>query len=72
MTLLDRAGLREPNDCGKFDEPTDPGTDPGGDDDTTGDGRTGVACACNGGRGAPGTGVVLLGAIAIILRRRRR
>ncbi len=72
MTLLDRAGAFEPNDCGKFDPGEDPGTDPGGGDDASGDGRTGVACACNGGRGAPGTGVLLVGVLALVLRRRRR
>jgi len=70
MTLLDRAGSVEPTDCGEFDIGEDPG--PGaGDDDGPGDGRGGVACVCNGGPGAPGTGLLLACVFALVLRRRR-
>lgn len=77
MTLLDRAGLYEPADCGDYDqgEYGDGGVGPGGvggPGSTGADGRTGVACACNGGPGAPGSALVLGLAGALAMRRRRR
>ena len=72
MTLLDRAGLVEPQDCGKLDvgEPPAPdGTD--GTSDGGPDGRTGVACACAGGPGSPSTAVILAVVGLVVLRRRR-
>ena len=71
MTLLDRAGAYEATDCGEFDIGEDPGPG-GGEENGSGDGRSGVACVCNGGPGAPGTGLVFAAVFAIILRRRRR
>jgi hypothetical protein len=70
MTLLDRAGSFEANDCGEFDDPGEdpgPGEDP---DDPDGDGRTGVACACSGGN-SPGAALVIVGAFLLVVRRRR-
>jgi MYXO-CTERM domain-containing protein len=72
MTLLDRAGAFENSDCGQFDPGDDAGPGGGGDDDDAADTRGGVACACSGGPGSPGTGLVLAGVFAIVLRRRRR
>jgi len=72
MTLLDRAGITEAGDCGEFDPGEDPGHTGGDDDGTGGDGRTGVACACNGGPGSSGTAVLLIGTFAIVIRRRPR
>ncbi|MBA2539875.1 MAG: hypothetical protein H0V17_09595, partial [Deltaproteobacteria bacterium] len=69
MTMLDRAGSFEANDCGQFDDPGEdpgPGEDP---DDVTGDGRTGVACACSGGN-SPGAALVIVGAFLLVIRRR--
>jgi MYXO-CTERM domain-containing protein len=71
MTLLDRAGAYESSDCGQFDPGDDAGPGQGGDDDANGSGRSGVACACAGGPGAPSTGVVMLGVFALVMRRRR-
>ncbi len=71
MTLLDRAGAFEANDCGQLDPGQDAGPG-GGDDDDIGGDRSGVACACSGGGGSPSTGVVLVGVFAIVLRPRRR
>ncbi|MCW5803402.1 MAG: hypothetical protein KIT31_13545 [Deltaproteobacteria bacterium] len=69
MTLLGRAGDLEPNDCGLTDPTGDGGTDP---DDPFGDGRTGVACACSGGRGAEGNLLVFgLAGLFLVARRRR-
>ncbi len=72
MTLLDRAGVFENTDCGQFDPGDDAGPGGGGDDDGEGGLRTGVACACSGGPGAPGTGLLLAGVFALVIRRRRR
>jgi MYXO-CTERM domain-containing protein len=69
LTLLDRAGMFENSDCGQF-EPGQDGTPGGGDDDGTGSGRTGVACACT--TGSPIGGLPLLLVGLFILRRRRR
>jgi MYXO-CTERM domain-containing protein len=75
MTLLDRAGLFEPSDCGQFDPGDDAGPGGGGDDDGDGDGRTGVACACTGspgGPGSPATALVFVLVGLLVLRRRSR
>src|SRR5207249_1244616 len=71
MTLLDRAGMFEPSDCGQYDTGMYPdgGTGPGGNGGPGGD-RTGVACACQGGKGAPGNAIVFA-LIALIVMRRR-
>ncbi|MEJ7597527.1 MAG: glycoside hydrolase family 15 protein [Kofleriaceae bacterium] len=71
MTLLDRAGSLEPSDCGELDLGEEP-VPGGGDDDGAGDGRSGVACVCSGGPGAPGTGILFASVLAFVLRRRRR
>ncbi len=71
MTMLERAGSFEPNDCGRFD---DPGEDPPpGEDDPAGEGddRTGVACACSGGN-SPGAALAIAGAFLLVIRRRRK
>jgi hypothetical protein len=72
MTMLDRAEAFEPSDCGQYDPGQYPdggaGGGGGGDD---GLGRTGVACACNGGRGSAGNAIVLALAGLFVLRRRR-
>jgi hypothetical protein len=72
MTMLDRAGLHEAADCGQLDIGEEPPPDGGGDDDGFGDGRTGLACACSGGPGAPGTGVLLVCVFAFVMRRRAK
>ena len=66
MTLLDRAGCYEHTDCGDMDLGQYPDAGPVRDAAAaaaaTADGidgaRTGVACACNGGQGAPGNRLV--------------
>ena len=78
MTLLDRGGLIEHSDCGEVDLEDYPdagviiGGDGGPDDPGADDvGRTGLACVCASG-GRPGAGeLVLLLAVAVLLRRRR-
>ena len=79
LTQLDRVQLYEHTDCGDMDlnqypdgmpiVEGDGGTGSNGNTDT---GRTGVACACNGGPGSGGTGCVLAIAGLVALRRRRR
>ncbi|MDB4955238.1 MAG: hypothetical protein JWO36_2807 [Myxococcales bacterium] len=78
LTLLDRVGYYEHTDCGEKDlgEYPDAGPIPTGDGgNSTGNpdqaGRTGVACACNGGPGTPGTAVMFAGVVLVMLRRRR-
>jgi MYXO-CTERM domain-containing protein len=71
MTLLDRAGLFEPSDCGELDPGDDAGPGGGGGFDDDGFGRTGVACACAGGPGSPGTALVFVLVGFAVLRRRR-
>ncbi len=74
LTLLDRAGSYEHQDCGDYDAGSypDAGTGGGlGGGTSTGEDRTGVACACNGGPGSASTGVLFLIVGAIVLRRRR-
>ena len=71
MTLLDRAGSFEANDCGQFD---DPGEDPPpGEDGVDGEGsdRTGVACACSGSN-SPGAVLVIAGTFLLVIRRRTK
>jgi len=76
LTLLDRAGSYEHQDCGDYDvgQYPDGGTGGGGlgGSDSTGDPRTGVACACQGGPGSAGTGGLLAIVGVVILRRRRK
>jgi MYXO-CTERM domain-containing protein len=71
MTLLDRAGLFEATDCGRFDPGDDAGPDDPGFDDDDGLGRSGVACACSTGAPSPASlaGVFAVG--FLVLRRRR-
>lgn len=78
MTLLDRAELYEHTDCGDKDIGDYPDAGPviGSRDGTGGNtavdgGRTGFACACNGGTGSPSTGVLLVLVGIVVLRRRR-
>lgn len=72
MTLLDRALSFEHSDCGDFDpgQYPDGGVGPGGGGGG-GDERTGVACACAGGPGSPGTAVMFAIVGLVIVRRRR-
>ena len=79
MTQLDRVQLYEHTDCGDKDLSQYPdagpvlagdgGTGTGGNGFT---GRTGIACACNGGPGALGTGALLAIVGLVVVRRRRR
>jgi MYXO-CTERM domain-containing protein len=71
LTLLDRAGLIEPSDCGQFEAGGD-GQPGGGDDEGSGFGRTGIACACAGGSATPEGGLLVFVVGALLLRRRRR
>jgi hypothetical protein len=78
LTELDKVQLYEHTDCGDKDLsqypdsgaviPVDGGTGGGGNGFT---GRTGIACACSGGPGSTPTGVLIVLAIAIPLRRKR-
>ncbi|MBV8756601.1 MAG: hypothetical protein JO257_04985 [Deltaproteobacteria bacterium] len=77
LTMLDRVQLYEHTDCGDHDLMDYPDAGPvlptGGDAGTGGNGfngRSGVACACQGG-GSAGDGAVLLLAGLLIVRRRR-
>ena len=74
MTLLDRALAFEHSDCGEFDPGQYPdGATGGGGGGGTGDPRTGVACACQGGPGSGGNAVMFaIAGLAIVGRRRRR
>lgn len=79
MTLLDRVQLYEHSDCGEKDLGDYPDAGPvlptdGGLDDSGGGftGRTGVACACQGGPGSAGNAVILALVGVVVLRRRRR
>jgi len=77
MTHLDRVQLYEHTDCGDKDLGDYPDAGPvltnhdGEGQNGIDGGRTGLACACTGGPGAPGTGLVLAIAFAFVLRRRR-
>ena len=71
LTLLDKAGLIEPSDCGQFD-PGQDGPPGGGDDDGDGTLRTGVACMCAGGSATPAGFAMFLVVGVLVLRRRRR
>ncbi|HEY0255528.1 MAG TPA: hypothetical protein VGC41_28560, partial [Kofleriaceae bacterium] len=76
MTLLDRAGQYEPNDCGQYDQGQAPdggmggGGGIGGGSDVTSD-RTGVACACQGGPGTA-SGFVLVLVVGGLISRKRK
>ena len=79
MTQLDRVQLYEHTDCGDKDITDYPDAGPivtNSDGGTSGGngftGRTGVACACNGGPGSGGNAVVLAIAGLFVMRRRRR
>ncbi len=80
MTQLDRVQLYEHTDCGDKDINQYPDSGPivtGGDGGTGSggngfSGRTGVACACNGGPGSAGNAVVLALAGLLVMRRRRK
>jgi MYXO-CTERM domain-containing protein len=78
MTMLDRVQLYEHSDCGEKDLneypdagpvlPTDGGNNGGGNNFG---GRTGIACACQGGPGSAGNAVLLAVVGLLVLRRRR-
>ena len=79
LTLLDRAGLTEHTDCGDLDLGQYPDAGPisgpgnGGDAGTNAEtGRTGIACACSSGQGAPGNALVFALAGFVVWRRRAR
>ncbi len=78
MTMLDRVQLYEHSDCGEKDlnEYPDAGPVLPGDGGTGGGGagfggRTGLACACQGGPGSGGTAVLVALVGLVVLRRRR-
>ncbi len=78
MTMWDRVQLFEHSDCGEKDLneypdagpvlPSDGGLGGGGGGFT---GRTGIACACNGGPGSGSTGILFVIVGGLVLRRRR-
>jgi MYXO-CTERM domain-containing protein len=78
LTMYDRVQLYEHSDCGEKDLgeypdagpvlPNDGGSGPGGNGFG---GRTGLACACQGGPGSAGNGV-LFAIVGLFLLRRRR
>lgn len=77
LTMLDRVQLYEHTDCGDKDLGDYPDAGPvlptGGDAGTGGgsfNGRTGIACACQGG-GSPGDVSIFLVAGLLVIRRRR-
>ncbi len=79
LTMLDRVQLYEHSDCGEKDLGDYPDAGPvlPGDGGTGGGGngfggRTGIACACQGGPGSTGNAVILAIVGLVILRRRRR
>ncbi|HET9992472.1 MAG TPA: glycoside hydrolase family 15 protein [Kofleriaceae bacterium] len=75
LTLLDRAGAYEHSDCGEYDagDYPDAGTGGGlGGGSDSGNARTGVACACQGGPGSAGNAVMFAIAGVLVMRRRRR
>jgi GH15 family glucan-1,4-alpha-glucosidase len=82
LTLLGRAGLHEPTDCGEYDLGDYPDAGPVGGHDGGPDGpglddlgRTGVACFCATGRHGPppwGEVALFVGLLVAIGRRRRR
>jgi hypothetical protein len=75
MTLLDRAGRYEYTDCGELDigEYPDAGMGPPGPmNPGTGEDRTGFACMCSTGGSVPwGEGVLMIGVVLVIVRRRK-
>jgi MYXO-CTERM domain-containing protein len=79
LTMLDRVQLYEHTDCGEKDlgEYPDAGPVLPGDGGNNGNnngfgGRTGIACACQGGPGSAGNAVILALVGVVVLRRRRR
>ena len=79
LTMLDRVQLYEHSDCGEKDLGEYPDAGPvlptdGGSDGTGGGfgGRTGIACACQGGPGSAGNAILFALAGLFVLRRRRR
>ena len=79
LTQLDRVQLYEHTDCGDKDLGDYPDAGPvlAGDGGAGGggnnfNGRTGLACACNGGPGSAGNAIVLAIAGLLVMRRRRR
>jgi len=70
MTLLDRALAFEHSDCGQLDVGENPDGGPGPGGGGAVDPRTGIACACQGGPGSAGNGIVLALAGLLIFRRR--
>ncbi len=79
LTQLDKVQLYEHTDCGDKDLGDYPDAGPvvtgdagSGAGGNSFNGRTGVACACQGGPGSAGNAVVLALAGLIVLRRRRR
>ncbi len=79
LTMLDRVQLYEHSDCGEKDLGEYPDAGPvlptDGGDGTGGNGfggRTGLACACNGGQGSASTGALFAIVGLVVLRRRRR
>ncbi len=77
LTMLDRVQLYEHTDCGDedlSDYPDAGAVIPTGGDAGAGNGetgRTGIACACNGGPGSGGTAVALF-VVALVVTRKRR
>jgi MYXO-CTERM domain-containing protein len=79
LTMFDRVQLYEHSDCGEKDigEYPDAGPVLPGDGGNSGGGngfggRTGIACACQGGPGSASTGVAFAVVGLLVLRRRRR
>ncbi|HEY5943863.1 MAG TPA: glycoside hydrolase family 15 protein [Kofleriaceae bacterium] len=79
LTMFDRVQLYEHSDCGEKDlgeypdaGPVLPGDGGNGNGNNDLGGRTGLACACQGGPGSAGNGVLLAIVGLLVLRRRRR
>jgi uncharacterized protein (TIGR03382 family) len=79
LTMLDRVQLYEHSDCGEKDinEYPDAGPVLPGDGGMGGGGngfggRTGIACACQGGPGSAGSAIVFALVGVVVMRRRRR
>lgn len=79
LTMLDRVQLYEHSDCGEkdIDEYPDAGPVLPGDGGMGGGGngfggRTGMACACQGGPGSAGSALVFAVVGVLVMRRRRR
>jgi GH15 family glucan-1,4-alpha-glucosidase len=79
LTMYDRVQLYEHADCGEKDlgeypdaGPVLPGDGGMGNGNNGFGGRTGIACACNGGPGSAGSALVFALVGLVVLRRRRR